>query len=711
MIFEDDIFVIDCWTDTVSKENDLISLIKILKEFNIPILLTGHYAVKPEIQKMVDYYLFDKNNDLLMESEFEQYGVNSGRWTDMGLWKAENKNEFHHDYAIWCTMRNAFKFVKTLGKKHIHFFEYDNIPDPIQYRQAFLEYSRNYDAILYEYNEGSSKDKHFAEYCATFIFSIKTDIAIQVIDKVNSKYEYFANRPKGWQLERVFLQHLKEVTDSIFISKYIANSNELNTQAVWNRDGMDRGGARFQIYLVGDEQENLYFHFLSGFHEKPADKDYLIEVNYGDFKSFYTIKRGESSILKVGKYNKGERAKVFYQGLNVFDEYLKDDYDEFRRKNKLTRKNINTNRQVSIHNIDGPFVEIKEDGDYLYEVKFINLKNNKVEYQTNLKSNHWSRCAIKYYVDWKITIKGVDNDFYGEYPIVVKGGRVFICFESKSLGDTLAFMPYVEKFKIDKEVRVICSTFHNYLFKDQYPDIEFVEPGSSVSNINALYRLGVFYKGNGQNREIDLTYHPYDPKSLPLLKIPSDILGLKYVEKKPKLKKFKVKKQKRVCIAIHSTAQAKYWNNPLGWQEVVDYLTEKGYEVRLLSKEEDGYMGNINPKGVTQQPVGSLETIMKTLQESELFIGISSGLSWLSWATDTPTIIISGFTDIDLEPLEGGVSRIINKEVCHGCWSTHEFNPGDWNWCPIHKGTEREFECSKKITSKSVIDKINFILF
>ena len=32
MIFEDDIFVIDCWTDTVNKENDLISLIKIIND-------------------------------------------------------------------------------------------------------------------------------------------------------------------------------------------------------------------------------------------------------------------------------------------------------------------------------------------------------------------------------------------------------------------------------------------------------------------------------------------------------------------------------------------------------------------------------------------------------------------------------------------------------------------------------------------------------
>ena len=103
------------------------------------------------------------------------------------VWKVENKNEFHHDYAIWCTMRNAFNFAKTLGKKHIHFFEYDNLPDPVQYRQAFLEYSRNHDAVLYEYHEGSSKDKHFAEYCATFIFSIKTDVAVKVIEKVIKK--------------------------------------------------------------------------------------------------------------------------------------------------------------------------------------------------------------------------------------------------------------------------------------------------------------------------------------------------------------------------------------------------------------------------------------------------------------------------------------------------------------------------------------------
>jgi autotransporter strand-loop-strand O-heptosyltransferase len=253
---------------------------------------------------------------------------------------------------------------------------------------------------------------------------------------------------------------------------------------------------------------------------------------------------------------------------------------------------------------------------------------------------------------------------------------------------------------------VICSTFYNDLFKNQYPDIEFVEPGSVVNNIYAQYRLGIFKTDDGK---INTNYHPSDPKKLPLMKVASDILGLDYVELKPKLPVLGKNKKKRVSIAIHSTAQCKYWNNPNGWQEVVNYLNKLGYEVRLLSKEEDGYMGNKNPKGVVQQPQSNIEEIMKVIQESEFFIGISSGLSWLAWATNTPTVLISGFTDDILEPKDG-VYRVINKNVCNSCWSHHEFDPGDWNWCPVFKNTKKQFECSKTITSSDVIKEIEKII-
>jgi len=350
-------------------------------------------------------------------------------------------------------------------------------------------------------------------------------------------------------------------------------------------------------------------------------------------------------------------------------------------------------------------VEILEDNKHKYNVQFIDSRNNNLEFEIDLESNHWARSAKKYFVNWVIKIKGIDNDFYHEHIFNPKDMRFLISFDSKSVGDNIAWIGQVENFRVDNKCKVVCSTFHNYLFKNQYKDIEFVEPGSVVNNIHGLYRIGFFL----EDGNIDYNKQPNDPKKEPLMKVAADILGIDYREVKTKLPVQKLKKRKLVSIAIHSTAQCKYWNNPTGWQDVVDFLRGEGYEVRLLSHEKNGYMGNFNPKGVVQQPKGTLLNVLNTLQESQLFIGISSGLSWLAWGAEVPTIIISGFTDKDLEPLNG-ISRIINKNVCNSCWSHHTFDPGNWNWCPINEGTERQFECSKTITSKEVIDEIKVLL-
>ena len=34
------------------------------------------------------------------------------------------------------------------------------------------------------------------------------------------------------------------------------------------------------------------------------------------------------------------------------------------------------------------------------------------------------------------------------------------------------------------------------------------------------------------------------------------------------------------------------------------------------------------------------------------------------------------------------------------------FDKGDWNWCPLWKGTQRQFECTKTIGSDRVIEAI-----
>jgi hypothetical protein len=60
--------------------------------------------------------------------------------------------------------------------------------------------------------------------------------------------------------------------------------------------------------------------------------------------------------------------------------------------------------------------------------------------------------------------------------------------------------------------------------------------------------------------------------------------------------------------------------------------------------------------------------------------------------------------------MKSDIIRVINNDVCHGCFAKHLFDRGDWNWCPEHKGTERQFECTKSITFDMVKPSLNKML-
>lgn len=350
---------------------------------------------------------------------------------------------------------------------------------------------------------------------------------------------------------------------------------------------------------------------------------------------------------------------------------------------------------------DGGYVEILSSMDKKFKVEFF-AENGALEYTSKIGSNMWCRTSKKYFEKYTCRVHDLDTgEIIFDETYNPKGKTVLISFDSKSLGDTMAWFPYVEEFRKKWDCEVICSTFWNSLFENQYPEIRFVSPGFHSDKVYAAYRIGLFFKDGN----IDKERHKNNPTQVSLLQMCSDILGLDYVELKPMLRQPRVEKRKRVGIGVHSTAQTKYWNNPNGWQEVTDFLISEGYEVVIMSKEEDGYMGNFYPKGAVRLKEESIEDLIDNLHSCEFFIGLSSGLSWLAWAADIPVVLISGFTSEDLEPKKN-VIRIMNKNACTDCWSRHKFDPSDWNWCPDHKGTERQFECSKLISGKMVINKI-----
>jgi len=390
-----------------------------------------------------------------------------------------------------------------------------------------------------------------------------------------------------------------------------------------------------------------------------------------------------------------------------FDENFGEDLFKFYHtviaNQKVKNKIIEDDYTFNQHYVVNPFLEILSDTEKMVHVKIHDDAN--LVYENEIKTNSWIKLNREYFSNWKTEIRENGKLIY-QNQINLENKRVYISFGSKSLGDTLAWFPYCEEFRLKHKCNLIVSTFMNYLFKDQYPNIEFVEPGESVPNIHAQYRLGWFYNEDGT---IDTNKHKIDVKLQPLQKTATDILGLEYKEIRPNLNLPNVEKKKKVGIGFHSTAQAKYWNNKSGWQEVVDYLNNLGYECMIYSKEGDGYMNNFYPKGVSVFKGGNLQEVINDLFTCEFFVGLGSGLSWLAWACKLPVVLISGFSEKWAETkLE--TYRVINENVCHGCFNWDRLDAGDWNWCPLHKGTDRQFECSKQITSEMVIKEINKIM-
>ena len=354
------------------------------------------------------------------------------------------------------------------------------------------------------------------------------------------------------------------------------------------------------------------------------------------------------------------------------------------------KNNVN-DYNITQHFVGQPFLEITGTSQSDFRVEFYD--GPTLIYHDNLKCNHWVKLAREYYTNWR-TVVYKDGEKVYDKLLNLDGKRVYISFESSSLGDTIAWMPYVEEFRCAHNCDVVVSTFKNFLFESEYPMLEFVEPGTNVTNLYAMYKIGWFYN---ENKE------PVLPNTIPLQQTATNILGLPYKEIKPRIVNSRVHlPMRQVAIATNSTAGCKFWTRE-AWQEVINYLHGEGYKVINTSLEKNPFD---NCQGLLDN---SMTNTMTTIYNSRFFIGLSSGLSWLAWALDVPVIMIANFTDKDHE---FKCYRPVNTNVCHGCWNDpqYKFDKGDWDWCPVHKGTDRQFECQNSITPDMVIEQIKKLL-
>lgn len=101
-----------------------IECIKSIKQTGKKIILTSHLPIPEELQKLVDYCIYDKNN-ILTNHTFYGY-----TWFDYGSWRVDlllagENNDIYHGPAVYTNYYNAATLAERLGIKKIYFLNYD----------------------------------------------------------------------------------------------------------------------------------------------------------------------------------------------------------------------------------------------------------------------------------------------------------------------------------------------------------------------------------------------------------------------------------------------------------------------------------------------------------------------------------------------------------------------------------------------------------
>ena len=387
----------------------------------------------------------------------------------------------------------------------------------------------------------------------------------------------------------------------------------------------------------------------------------------------------------------------------------------------------NIELKINYHN--GCMVEIvgepgvQYDENETYEVLFLNNQTGKLLHHANLKPNYWTRPSVTYFVEWKIIVLKNNVGVIHEEILNLRDKEVLITISNSPLGDNISWVPYIREFAKKHNCKVTLQFSLPELFQASYPEINMVKFGKYEMDDDKFYASYNMIYGNETEKQSGLLQilhkkktkylegltlwktdeSPKHPHLVPLQEFGATQLGLEYKELRPLIQNIPNERPvngKYVCISEFASGPIKQWNNPVGWEKLIQMLKSKGYEIISISKEKSELKGITKLNG--NRPLSERAWYLK---HCDFFIGVSSGLSWLAWASNTKVVMISGVTIKENEFSQDCV-RIYNENVCHGCWNSpkhcDKFVVFLQDFCPENK----RFECTRTISPNMVMDKI-----
>lgn len=214
-----ELIVIGTFPNTEVRENLTVDSIDSHRALNRDILLVSHHPVPADIQKMVDYYIYDKHNPLIDHSYYNRFTQSTSEYS-VELRIGSNSNQ---SLAVLTNLMNAYKFAKQHGYTHLYYNTFDVTLDERDIpaiEEAFAKLGDEWKAYL------ATLSTPFGHGIQTNGMVFDVDIMPKFLDDVRSGddfnqlcnaigaqnflEDYFIKR--AWRTEKLWLVYPKEET-------------------------------------------------------------------------------------------------------------------------------------------------------------------------------------------------------------------------------------------------------------------------------------------------------------------------------------------------------------------------------------------------------------------------------------------------------------------------------------------------------------------
>ncbi len=301
------IIIIDCYVNTDEKISILERSIEQLKKTGEHILLVAHCTIPDHIIKMVNYFIYDKDNEFNEKNLYlSWYDYNSTYDLNINLSTPGVLPPIKgHEFPIIKSMRNAFNFANYFDYEYFYFIEFDNYFDSNELNKIYkLKSDMVFNKKNFAFLKKFTQDKIAYE---TIFFIGKVSRMSEILNdykripftlfEFNLKFSY--NSP--FSLEHIFADMFCDINnecleiDNDFISFFKSENKNLSAYV------------EPIAYIIPDTNENFFIVLMC--HDKIDIKvvikfnEQIIYENILNCKTLPAFKLTEEGIYHISFFN------------------------------------------------------------------------------------------------------------------------------------------------------------------------------------------------------------------------------------------------------------------------------------------------------------------------------------------------------------------------------------------------------------------------